>query len=286
MTLPLVLVWGAAIGYVLLVRALGARLGAGAPPAPQLVEQVVLLVLWAAGTPAILWSARRFPLDRGRVRHVVMHLALASGFILAINLLAPLLRMVLLGETLNLPGAWRHGSLALVRMYHLALIVYAFILGVGHYLQMLESRRTEELRAERLRTEPRSGIVPVTAHSDQALRAFEDPATSPLAVKSDGRLQLIGQETIDWIAADDDHVVVHANGQSWRARETLRQIERRLDPSRFVRIHRSTLVRLNRVRELQPWFHGDYVAILHTGAKLRVSRTHRDRIAQLLGREL
>jgi two-component system LytT family response regulator len=169
--------------------------------------------------------------------------------------------------------------------------------------------------------EPRPEIVFVTAHSDQALRAFEvraldyvtkplrrrrvaeavarardriqsrrapeqDRATSPLALKSDGRLQLIGQETIDWIAADDDHVVVHANGQSWRARETLREVERRLDPSRFVRIHRSTLVRLNRVRELQPWFHGDYVAILHTGAKLRVSRTHRDRIAQWLGREL
>jgi two-component system LytT family response regulator len=169
--------------------------------------------------------------------------------------------------------------------------------------------------------EPRPEIVFVTAHSDRALRAFDvraldyvtkplrrqrvaeavarscerihsrrspkpDRDTSPLALKSEGRLQLIGQETIDWIAADDDHIVVHANGQSWRARETLRQVERRLDPGRFVRIHRSTVVRLNRVRELQPWFHGDCVAILHTGAKFRVSRTHRDRIAQLLGRDL
>ncbi len=169
--------------------------------------------------------------------------------------------------------------------------------------------------------EPRPEIVFVTAHSDQALRAFEvraldyitkplrrrrvaeavararariqsrrvtrhGPASGPLALKSDGRLQLIDPETIDWVAADDDHVVVHANGRSWRARESLRQVERRLDPNRFVRIHRSTLVCLNRVRELQPWFHGDYVAVLHTGAKLRVSRTYRNRIVQVLRREL
>ncbi len=154
MTLPLVVVWGAAICYLLLVTALGARLtGAGAAPAPQLVEQVVLLVLWAAGTPAILWSARRFPLDPGRrVRHVAVHLALAFGFILAINLLAPLVRGFLLGELIDLRAVWRHGMLAFIRMYHLALIVYAFILGVGHYVQILEARRAEELRAERLRS--------------------------------------------------------------------------------------------------------------------------------------
>lgn len=157
MTLALVLAWGAAIGYVLLVTALGARLGAGAPPAQQLVEQVVLLVLWAAGTPGILWSAQRFPLDRGsvldrrRIRHVAVHLAFACGFILAINLLAPALRMLLLGETVDFAAAWRHGSLAFVRMYHLALIVYAFLLGIGHYVRILDSRRTEELRTERLR---------------------------------------------------------------------------------------------------------------------------------------
>jgi two-component system LytT family response regulator len=166
----------------------------------------------------------------------------------------------------------------------------------------------------------RPTIVFVTAHSDQAVRAFEvraldyvtkplrrhrvveavtrareranlmgpldDAKSGPLTLKSDGRLRLIDPETIDWIAADDDHVVVHANGGHWRARETLHSVERRLDPRRFVRIHRSTVVRLNRVRELQPWFHGDYVAILHSGAKLRVSRTYRERVARFLGREL
>jgi two-component system LytT family response regulator len=168
--------------------------------------------------------------------------------------------------------------------------------------------------------EPHPAIVFVTAHSDRAVRAFEvraldyvtkplhrhrveeavararertrpssdgrRSAGGPLTLKTDGTLRLIDQDTIDWIAADDDHIVVHASGGRWRARETLQEVERRLDPGRFVRIHRSTVVRLNRVRELQPWFHGDYVAILHTGAKLRVSRTYRERVARILGRDL
>ena len=174
--------------------------------------------------------------------------------------------------------------------------------------------------------ERRPAIVFVTAHSDQALRAFEtraldyvtkpirrervreavararerirlerldhqrpppEPSATPdgpLALKIDGRVQLIDPQSIDWIGADDDHIVVHSGEMTWRARDTLRETSRRLDASRFVQIHRSTIVRLGAVRELQPWFHGDYIAILHSGAKLRLSRSYRDAVARLLGR--
>ena len=176
--------------------------------------------------------------------------------------------------------------------------------------------------------ERRPVIVFVTAHSDQALRAFETRALDyvtkpirrervreavararerirlerldrdrasvdrsvsndgPLALKIDGRVQLIDPQSIDWIAADDDHIVVHSGDTMWRARETLRDTGRRLDASRFVQIHRSTIVRLAAIRELQPWFHGDYIAILHSGAKLRLSRGYRDAVARLLGRAI
>jgi two-component system LytT family response regulator len=183
---------------------------------------------------------------------------------------------------------------------------------------------------ERLPHERRPVLVFVTAHSDQALRAFEaraldyvtkpirrervreavararervrlerldravvpdEPLTTPspagpLALKIDGRVQLIDQANIDWVSADDDHVLVHAGDRVWRARETLRDLSRRLDPSRFVRIHRSTVVRLSAVRELQPWFHGDYIVLLHQGAKLRLSRGFRDGVARMLGRPI
>ena len=114
-------------------------------------------------------------------------------------------------------------------------------------------------------------------------RAHPPRATRPATVASpgcrrtarwrssiDGRVQLIDPQSIDWVAADDDHVRVHCGERVWRARDTLREIARRLDPGRFVQIHRSTVVRLGAIRELQPWFHGDYVAILHSGAKLRL----------------
>jgi len=105
----------------------------------------------------------------------------------------------------------------------------------------------------------------------------------PLALRIDGRVQFIDPQSIDWVAADDDHVRVHCGERVWRARDTLREITRRLDPGRFVQIHRSTVVRLGAIRELQPWFHGDYVAILHSGAKLRLSRSFRDVVATMLG---
>ena len=177
---------------------------------------------------------------------------------------------------------------------------------------------------ERMAPDQRPVIVFVTAHSDQALRAFETRALDyvtkpirrdrvreavararerirlerldqeprvqpsaagqgPLALRIDGRVQLIDPASIDWVAADDDHVLVHCGERVWRAREPLREVMRRLDPARFVQIHRSTVVRVGALRELQPWFHGDYVAILHSGAKLRLSRGFRGGLAGVLG---
>ena len=140
------------------------------------------------------------------------------------------------------------------------------------------ARARERIRLERLEAPP-----------PPAARAAADAPPSgnaPLAIKTDGRVHLIDQQTIEWIAADDDHVVVHGAGTSWRARERLRDVERRLDPTAFVRLHRSTIVRLSRIRELQPWFHGDWIVILHGGAKLRLSRSHREAVGRRLGREL
>ncbi|NIP89227.1 MAG: LytTR family transcriptional regulator, partial [Gammaproteobacteria bacterium] len=73
-----------------------------------------------------------------------------------------------------------------------------------------------------------------------------------------GRLYLVPVEQIDWVEADGDHVKLHIGPHSYRIRETLGGMERKLDPTRFVRIHRSTIVQLSQIRELQPFFHGDY----------------------------
>jgi two-component system LytT family response regulator len=99
------------------------------------------------------------------------------------------------------------------------------------------------------------------------------------AVREDGRVRFVPATDVDWIEADGNYMVLHVGDVRHRVRASLRDVIGELDPKRFARIHRSVIVNIDRIRELQPWFGGDYIAILRTGAKLKVSRR---RVAQLL----
>ena len=92
------------------------------------------------------------------------------------------------------------------------------------------------------------------------------------AVRADGRVRFVSAADVDWIEADGNYMVLHVGEARHRLRASLAGLTEGLDPKRFVRIHRSVIVNVERIREVQPWFGGDYIAILHTGAKLRVSR--------------
>ena len=104
-----------------------------------------------------------------------------------------------------------------------------------------------------------------------------------ILVRSDGRIRLVPVGEVDWIEAADNYVRLHAGPERHLVRETMAAMEARLDPSRFARIHRSTIVNLARIRELQPTFNGEYVVLLHTGAKLTLSRGYRDALRARLG---
>jgi two-component system LytT family response regulator len=97
-----------------------------------------------------------------------------------------------------------------------------------------------------------------------------------LMVKNAGRVVFLRVEEIDWIEAAGSYVRLQVGREAHLLHEGIAALMTRLDPSRFARIHRSTIVNLDRVRELQPWFHGDAVAILRDGTRLQVSRTYRD----------
>ena len=92
------------------------------------------------------------------------------------------------------------------------------------------------------------------------------------AVRSDGRVRFVAAADVDWIEADGNYMVLHVGETTHRLRASLAGLTEGLDPKQFVRIHRSVIVNVERIREVQPWFGGDYIAILRTGAKLRVSR--------------
>ena len=111
-------------------------------------------------------------------------------------------------------------------------------------------------------------------------------STERIVLKNNGRITFLDVEKIDWIEAADYVVKLHAAGAVHLLREPIKELEARLDPRRFFRIHRSTIVNLGSVKELQPLFHGEYVVIMRDGAKLRLSRSRRERLEELLGSSL
>jgi two-component system, LytTR family, response regulator len=107
-----------------------------------------------------------------------------------------------------------------------------------------------------------------------------------LAVRARGRIVMIDVDAIDWIQAADNYVTVHAAGREYLLRETLATLERQLDPSLFVRIHRSTIAALGRIVELHPSSHGDFEVRLRDGTELTLSRSWREHVERALGRPL
>jgi two-component system LytT family response regulator len=107
---------------------------------------------------------------------------------------------------------------------------------------------------------------------------------SRLLIRADGRIAVVPLAEVDWLEADGDVVKVHAGRHTYELRETMKEIESKLDPARFVRIHRSTLLSVDRIRELQPYFKGDFVVVLRDGTKLKLSRRFRIGLEKALGR--
>ncbi len=102
-----------------------------------------------------------------------------------------------------------------------------------------------------------------------------------LMVKSVGRVYFLKTDEIDWIEAAGNYLKLHVGRESHMIRETMNAIEAKLDPSEFVRIHRSTVVNIDRIKELHPMFSGDYTAVLRDGTQLALSRNYRERFLEL-----
>jgi two-component system LytT family response regulator len=105
-----------------------------------------------------------------------------------------------------------------------------------------------------------------------------------LAVASGGRIVFVAVEEIDWIGAEDNYAMLHAGRRVYEVRETLQSLMEKLDPGEFIRIHRSTIVNVRRIREVQPWFQGSHIIVLHSGEELRMSRYQKDAVDRLLGK--
>ncbi len=115
----------------------------------------------------------------------------------------------------------------------------------------------------------------------QELRPPAPAQSDRLAVKGDGRVVFVKINDIDWVEAADNYVSLHVGKETHMLRETMTHLEQRLPAEKFIRISRSTLVNMERIKELQPLFHGEYAVMLRDGTKLTLSRGHRDKLPQL-----
>lgn len=134
-----------------------------------------------------------------------------------------------------------------------------------------------------------------TGNRAQETLRFAPPAKERVAgakhlervvVKTDGRVLFFRTDEIDWIEAYGNYVRLHVGRVTYLLREAISSMEDELDPSKFVRIHRSTLVNIERIKELQTMFHGQYAVVLRDGTELTLSRRYRIRLEATIGRPL
>ncbi|HEX5436367.1 MAG TPA: LytTR family DNA-binding domain-containing protein [Gemmatimonadaceae bacterium] len=155
---------------------------------------------------------------------------------------------------------------------------------LDYLLKPVDRARFRETVA-RARTLLRNGHAPADQEQLQGLLdrlATRQQQGERLAVKTGGRILFLRVQDIDWIESTDNHVRIHMGQQVHRVRDTLSRLERRLPQTKFLRIHRSIVVNASRIKELQPWFQGDYAVILLDGTQLTSGRSYRRNIQRLL----
>ena len=146
-----------------------------------------------------------------------------------------------------------------------ALVVYGVIVAIGHFLFRPAT--------------PSAPAQPVA----QSIAEPNAPTTNGhLTVRQWNRVHLVRVDDIDFVEAEDNYVVVHAASRVYKGRDRISDVESQLDARRFVRIHRSTIVAIDRIESIQAQDNGDYVVTMQSGAKLASSRGYADRIRGLL----
>jgi two-component system LytT family response regulator len=123
--------------------------------------------------------------------------------------------------------------------------------------------------------------APAASFADAVAADAVRRPSDKLAIKDGQRIVRVDIEAIQWIDAAGDYMCIHAGNDTHVLRATMRDLEHRLDPRRFQRVHRSTIVNLSRVKEMRPHLNGEYFLVLDSGHELKLSRSYKDKV-QLL----
>lgn len=213
----------------------------------------------------------------------------AAEALQAITVLKP----ALLFLDIRMPGM--DGFKLLHRMKPDALPMVVFATAYGqHALRAFDAnaldyvlKPLDQARFDQAMTRVRQHWLGLQAHAASTPTAPMTPATplhvQRISVRIGESIRVIATEDIDWIRADGNYVEIHVGGASYLHRETLRHLLDVLDPARFLRIHRATLVNVERIREIHPLFQGNAEVVLHNGTRLSLSRRFRTHARRVLG---
>jgi len=141
--------------------------------------------------------------------------------------------------------------------------------------------RRPRLRTALTRARERLAAAIDSIAADGELATETPPRSDRLLIDRGHHKEVLLLEEIDWIEAADNHVIIHAGKESHRFRRTMEQVLERLPADRFVRVHRSTIVNLNRIKQVHDWFNG-YLLVLADGTRLATGRQYRDTVMQRL----
>ena len=140
----------------------------------------------------------------------------------------------------------------------------------GYLLKPLDENRVRRVLTVAKERAKRKLQAASGAHEVAAIR------TSRIAVKSEGRIIFLRVDAIDWVESMRNYLLLHVGTNKYRIRGRLHSLDGKLRPHPFVRIHRSTIVNINRIREVERWYTGEYIVRLDTGKELTLSKTFRD----------
>ena len=266
--------WAAAFGLALLVGAvfvlqalLFARVeGADLDLPLLLAEKLLPWLAWAVLAPLLLLLLRRAPIERGRaLRGVLLHLA-AGPFVAALKLLvtSPAAALLIWGPA-GVSYADGLRWLIVNRTAENVVIYWLIVAAYSAFAFAREGRGSEAAPAAPPAGPPASGA---------------DSGLVPLHTA--GRVVLVEPEAIAWVEAAGNYLDVHVEGVTHRVRGPLTAFEASLPAGRFLRIHRSRLVNVRRIREVHPWFHGDFEVVLADGTRLVTGRTYRADVRRLV----
>lgn len=231
--------------------------------------QLTAWYLWALFTPLIIYLGRQFPLIDKRwpvaaVIHFSASLVIASAYLLMLNGL-----LFLFESTSGSISFWDNYFAILMIQIHFNIAIYFLILFADRAIQYYRAPGEKLLNSE---------APPIQNGKDDPQESY----ISRLLIKSANRSLIVKTEEIRWIAAADYYARVHTGEQSHLVRQSLNALEQQLDPQHFIRIHRSTIINIDYLREMEPLYNGAYAITMQDGTALRLSRNRREKLQSLL----